>query len=299
MSEALSRPLAVIGSFLLGAAAGALATFPQRKTANAVPESDQSSVNTRTESSPELQPHVVIKALIVSRDPGMIEVLSPLFRERYIETVCCDSASDAIGQLSANKFEAIILDFDRVAGCEDTLSSLKGTSKSVLVIAVASESSVKQSASDLGANVVIGRPVHREHIRDLLRSTYGRMLRDRQEYFRLAADLPVWIRRASGSLLQCATLNLSQRGVAVSTVCALQTGEAVNLGFAIPNADIFVSADGKVVWYDKCGAAGITFECSNPSVQKRYFAWLHDHFYMSMDIPVPHSEQPEQVDHER
>jgi len=297
MSEVLSEPLAVIGSFLLGVAGGAVAVFFRRKTVIGAPEREQASVCNWIERIPELQPHVVVKALIVSRDPGLIKVLSTVLREKHIETVFCDFGSDAIGQLSAHRFEAIVLDFDKVADCAKTLRSVRGTNRGVLAIAVASESSMRQSASNSGANFIIARPVCPGQIRELLRSTYGHMLRDRQEYFRLAADVPVWVRRASGSLLQCATLNLSQRGMAVSTTCALRTSEDVNLGFAIPNADLFVSADGKVVWYDEVGTAGITFECSNPTAQKRYFAWLHDHFCMSMDTPVQHPEPTEQVEH--
>jgi len=298
MSGVLSNPIAMIGVFLLGGAAGALATFPKRKQVIGVPD-PRSAVNTKTESELGLRPQVVMKALVVSRDSAMIEMLSSVFREKHIETVCCAIGPGAVEQMSTNKLESIILDFDNVAESLDILKSLRATNQSVMVIAIASESSGKQSASDLGANLVIGRPMGQEHVRDLLRSTYGRMIRDRQEYFRLAADLPVWVRRTSGPLLHCATLNLSQRGMAVSTPCAFHAGEQVHLGFAIPNADVFVSADGKVVWYDKDGTAGITFECSNPTVQKRYFAWLHDHFYISLDTPIQHADPPEQADYVR
>jgi len=296
----LSNPLTVLGIFLLGAFTGALTTFANRKRVigemrDLVPISGVD----RKETSPEFEAQLLMKASVVSPDTELIETFSSLFREKHVETVSRADGSGAIDQFSTQRFEAIVLDFDKVAESADVLRRVRGMNHRVLVIAVASDNCRKQNAPDLGASIVIARPLVRAHIRQVLHSTYGRMLRNRQEYFRLAVDLPVWIRRRSGSLLQCATLNLSQRGMAVSAPSPFQVGEDVNLGFAIPNADIFVSGDGKVVWDDRRGTAGIIFDCSNPTVEKRYFAWLHDHFVMALDAPAENVDTTEKVEHAR
>ncbi len=113
------------------------------------------------------------------------------------------------------------------------------------------------------------------------------MLRDGQSYFRLGIELPISIRRASGTLVRCASLNLSQTGAAVSTPSSFIVGEQVNLAFAVPNTDIFVSAEGKIIWDDKHGKAGISFACTSSSIQARFFEWLNDHFFMPRDDAAP------------
>lgn len=296
----LSNPLTVLGIFLLGASTGSLTTFANRKRViGGMRELVPISGVDQKETSPDLEAQLLMKASVVSPETELIEIFSSLFREKHVETVSRADGSGAIDQFSTQRFEAIVLDFDKVAESADVLRRVRGMNHRVLVIAVASDNSWKQSAPDLGASIVIARPSVRAQIRQVLHSTYGRMLRDRQEYFRLAVDLPIWIRRRSGSLLQCATLNPSQRGMAVSAPSSFQVGEEINLGFAIPNADIFVRADGKVVWDDRRGTAGITFECSNPTVQKRYFAWLHDHFFMALDAPAHNVATTEKVEHAR
>ena len=296
----MSNPLTVLGIFLLGAFTGALTTFAHRKRViGEMRELSPSSGVDRQETSPEFEAQLLMKASLVSPDRELIETFSGLFREKHVETASCANGPGAIDQFSTQRFEAIVLDFDKVAESADVLRRVRGMNPRVLVIAVASDHSSKQIASDLGASIVIARPLMRAQIQQVLHSIYGRMLRDRQEYFRLAVDLPVWIRRRSGSLLQCATLNLSQRGMAVSAPSPFQVGEDVNLGFAIPNADLFVSADGKVVWDDRRGTAGITFECSNLTVQNRYFVWLHDHFVMALDTPAQNVNTTEKVEYAR
>jgi hypothetical protein len=109
------------------------------------------------------------------------------------------------------------------------------------------------------------------------------MLRDNQVYFRLAIELPVSVRRPDGKLLQCTSLNVSQTGMAVNTPAVFAIGERIHIAFAIPNTDIFVSAEGKVIWDDKHGKAGISFECTSSSVHGSFAEWLHDHFHMNLE----------------
>jgi DNA-binding response OmpR family regulator len=241
---------------------------------------------------PDWKPGLGLKALIVARDLEMIRIFSYVFRERGIDARKCALESAALDQLSSEKFEAIILDFDEIAGCPNILKSLPGANKRVPAFAVASDSHTKQVASDLGASFVVERPLALPRIRDLLRSAYGQILREGQNYFRLAVELSVSIRRGSGALLQCTTLNLSQTGMAVNSSSTFTIGEQINIAFAIPNTDVFVGAEGKVVWDDKHGKTGISFECANASIQSRLNEWLQGHFFMRQsDVAEPDASE--------
>ncbi|HKV78782.1 MAG TPA: PilZ domain-containing protein [Candidatus Sulfotelmatobacter sp.] len=234
-----------------------------------------------------------MKALVVSNDAEMVTVFSSVLGKKCIGTVTCAAESAAKDQLSSDKFEVLILDFDNVSGYERIIRGLGDPNRHGLVIAVASENGRKETALKLGASVVIERPLDPVRILELFRCSYGRILRDSQAYFRLAAELPVWIRRGSGSVVQCITFNLSQRGMAVRAPCVFKVDEPVNIGFAIPNTDFFVGAEGRVIWDDKHGQAGISFECTNASIQLRFFEWLHDHFLMTVEPHISPSGTPE------
>jgi hypothetical protein len=290
----LADPLAVFGIFMLGAAAGALVTYAKQK--HIVGECRTALELASEPGKATAESPFGMKALVVGRDPEMISIFSHLFRENSIEIKTCFLESVAIDQLSSEKFEAIVLDFDHVGGCADILKSLPRPNKDVVVVAIASDSRVKEIASALGVTFSIERPLVPSQIRDLLRSGYGRMLHDRQAYFRLAVELPVSIRRASGDLLECTAINLSQRGMAVRTPHPLEVGERLSIAFAVPNTDLFVSAEGAVIWDNRDGKSGIHYEYTNSSVQARFFEWIHDQFFtrferMQTELSLAHDIQ--------
>ena len=292
----LCDPLAVTGIFLIGASAGALVTYARCKPV--LNQYRQATQADKPSTTAEPKSHSGLKALIVGHDAEMISVFSALFREKGVEACKCFLESAALDQLSSEKFEALVLDFDDVADCANILYNLPRPNERLLVIAVASDGDRKEAATCAGATFVIERPLAPAQVREVLRVAYGRMLRDGQQYFRLAVELPVSIRNGSGTVRQCTTLNLSQTGMAVTSPSSFIAGEPINLVFAIPNTDISVTAEGKIIWDDKHGKTGISFECVNPSTQSRYYEWLHDHFFMRQ-IESTSPETSEQITHAR
>jgi DNA-binding response OmpR family regulator len=278
----LSNVLALTAAFIAGSASGAVVTYLRPKHGltellrllkMTAPAANRSGDN---------DARFVMKALVIARDPEMVGILSDAFREKRISTQQC-SAEIAVEQLSSDKFAAVVLDFDQLPGCDHVLQNLPGANKRVVVIAVASGTAAKTIASRLGASFMLERPLDPGRLRELVTSAYGRMLRDSQVYFRLAVQLQVSVRRSDGNLLHCTTLNVSQTGMAVKTPAVFTIGETIQLAFAIPNTDIFVSAEGKVIWDDKHGKAGISFECASSSADEAFHDWLHDHFHMNLE----------------
>ena len=221
----LSNPLAVIGIFLMGASAGALVTYIRLK--HLLQESGN-AVDIRPEgpSTPaESKVRLDLKALIVGCDPEMISLFSHLLRGKGIEARKCVLASAALEQLACEKIEAMVLDFDEIADCQTILRNLPRPNEKVLVIAIASDNDSKETASRAGVTFVIERPLTPAQVQDVLRAAYGRMMRDGQRYFRLAVTLPISIRRGSGTVTQCTTLNVSQTGMAVNSPSSFIVGE--------------------------------------------------------------------------
>ncbi len=291
----MANPLSLIGIFMIGASAGSLITWMRqgRMLAEYRRLVDQRSPGSQMPA--DRQPRFGIKALVVSSDLKVINLFSTLFRERRIETLSCSLASDAQSQLSSEKFEALVLDCDRVEGCVDLLKNLPGPHKQVVVVAIATEVLQRKSASERSASLVVQRPLDIIEIRQLLRAAYGRMLRDLQTYFRLAVALPVTIRTVSGYPVQGRTLNLSQNGMAVTTRIAFGVGARVNVVFAIPGSTHCVNGNGEVIWDDKHGKTGIRFQCTNAREQVKFFEWLHDHLIMALDTegdPLAMSDAP-------
>jgi PilZ domain len=224
-----------------------------------------------------------MKALMFTRDPALVVTLSQLFDELFVETHDCSLASDVMNKLSSEKFDALVLDFDNDSGCTTILRSAPETrpNQNVVVMAVGSGEQVKQTSA-LDDPLVIERPLVPRQIRNLLRTAYGRMLRNSQVYFRLTVELPVSIRTATGMMLQCTTINLSQRGMAVLMFSSCTVGQKLDIAFAIPNTDLLMSAEATIIWDDKHGKAGMSFECASPAVEARFCEWLYGHFVVRL-----------------
>jgi len=269
---------------MLGASAGSLVSYLYcRRAVGEYRKSIEGAFAEFKRSGPTNAEHEM-KALIVCRDPETIGIFSHLFREVGVQTQTCESESHVLARLTSSKFEAVMMDFDGLSGCPDVIKSVRAVrpNQDIALFAIASESQTKAAASTLSNTFVIERPLVLSEIRSLLRTLYGRMVRSSQAYFRMNVEIPVSLGRASGPVLQCTTVNVSQNGMAVLTPVSLDSGELLHLVFAIPHTDAVVSAEGTVIWDNGQGKAGIRFECSSASAQTRLIEWLHDHYCMRL-----------------
>jgi CheY-like chemotaxis protein len=227
-----------------------------------------------------------IRALLIGPDSAMSTLFSRMFEEIGITTQSCSDDSRVTGILSNSKFEALVLDFDNVDAGVSIVCKLResSSSKDAIVFAVATAKSTRQRAFAGGANFAFGRPFVLPEIRNALQTAYALMLRDRRRYFRCPAEHPVQITRTSGQEVEGMTINVSGNGMAVALPCNLEVGERFGLSFSMSEAELSINAVGRVVWDDKHGKTGISFECTSAEVGKQLAAWLDAQFYRRLKL---------------
>jgi DNA-binding response OmpR family regulator len=226
-----------------------------------------------------------LRALVLSDDPQLSTIFQTLFSKLKVVSRCCGEENEALTQLLGHKFEAIVLDFDSFRGILPTREKLheNHANRNLVVFAVASEES-RNAAMQHGASFVFDRPLDQIRIAKVLRTAYGLMLRDRREYFRLAIESPVALRRNSGEILECKTINISRTGMAISTPISFARGETIELSLRIHEMGMSINAIGKIIWDDRHGKAGICFECKNAEESASFSAWLNNRFYAQFDV---------------
>jgi len=237
----------------------------------------------RQQSSPSSPETLAIthrmRGLIVSRRAETIAIFSTLLREIWIEAGKCGSAAQVFHLLSRGKFEVLVLDFDDLAGCAEISRSVRKLepNQDISIFAIASNDQEKKTALAAGSTFVTDQNLNQTLIREALRNERNRMLRSFEAYFRLNIELPVSIARADGTMVKCASINLSQDKMAVSTPVRLESGEKLRLMFILPPGDEITNAEGTVIWESNNGTAGIQFACSDPAARAKYHDWLYDH----------------------
>jgi CheY-like chemotaxis protein len=279
----VTDPFAIAGIFMLGATAGSLVSYIKCRSALAECRKAMGLAPANGAKVPASAPHA-IQALVVSRNPEAVAVFSQLLREIGVGAHSCSSGEQAVEQLNSGKFEAVVLDLDGPAVTTELFQSVstRQATRKLTLFTIASEDAAKTAAMALGSTFLIERPLEIPQIRKALRAVYGRMLRSSQSYFRASIEMPVSIARASGSVLQCTTINVSQNGMAVTAPASFHPGEGIHLMFALPQRGDVVSAEGTIIWCDGHGKAGIRFECSSASTEEHYFEWLQDRFFMQL-----------------
>jgi CheY-like chemotaxis protein len=223
-----------------------------------------------------------IRALLVTDNYGTIQSFTQLFRELGVDAQPAIKVEGIPDELGRMKYEALLLDFDAVAGALTILNAVRNSpsNRNAVVFAIVSGAARRQQTLAHGINFVFERPFVLEEIRKVLRTACDLMIRERRRYFRCTAEVPVLlVEKISGAELRCTTMNISSSGMAVVTPSPLTLGEEVELALLLQGAGLKVRASGTVVWDDKHGKSGISFRCATPKMQADLDSWLDAHFF--------------------
>ena len=221
-----------------------------------------------------------IHALLVTPDPWLVMNFTDVSRELGIDAQRSGKTGGVPEELGRAKYEAVLVDFDTVPETLAILASVRESpaNRNALVFAVATDIGHRQQALRQGATFIFERPLEAAEIRRVLYAAYDLMARERRLYFRCTAELPVLLTHANaGTELKCTTLNLSSNGMALSTSSPLQPGEVVQIVLFLQEGHA-VRGSGTVVWDDKHGKTGISFQCSVPQDQNQLDTWLDTRF---------------------
>lgn len=221
-----------------------------------------------------------VRALVVSPDADLASVFLNITRELGIILDMSDAQGGVPLELRREKYEALVLDFDGVSNALATLAALRAnpSNQNAVVFAIASGPSEQQIALQHGANFVLPRPLEGKDLRRTLYAAYNAMTRERRRYFRCTAELPVFVTRADGSDLVARTSNVSANGMAIRSSGSFNLGERLGLSVDLQNGGPHVLARGTVVWDDKHGKSGISFQCVRSEFQRTLDSWLDTQF---------------------
>jgi hypothetical protein len=221
-----------------------------------------------------------IRALVVTGDPSVMATFSKTFREFGVHTERSATKGGVPQELGLAKYEALLIDFDTTRETLPIFSTVRSSpaNRNAVIFALVSDAVTRQRAVHQGATFVLERPLQNDEIRRVVHAAYGLMTRERRRYFRCTAELPMRVIRSGGEELICKTINISSNGMAASSSAAFSLGEKVRISLALEEAGSSIRAHATVVWDDRHGKTGLSFECESPQMQRELDAWLDTHF---------------------
>jgi hypothetical protein len=203
-----------------------------------------------------------------------IQQFSHALEELSISPDVCREVPAAIGLLKRRKFDAVIVDLQlgEQAGLILDEARLSPSNRKAVTFAI-SGSDAEGTAFRKKTAFVFERPLSAKSIGSTLRPAYGLILRERRRYFRCPVSIPVVILRRSKPEVRCDSVNVSEGGMALSTIVPLKAGEKVHVQFTLPGHEVPFLADSTICWL-KTGHIGLRFVSLSQEHKSELQGWL-------------------------
>lgn len=217
-----------------------------------------------------------MRALVLTADPQLFTAFTEASSELGIEARASEDFESLTRQLSNEKYEGLVLDFDTLPVADNTVAMVRGSHshQRAVIFAVATDSKRRDRALLQGAHFLLQRPMEKTQLTKTLNAAYPLMFGEHRRYFRCTVEWRVIvIRPGQEGFVECSTINLSRSGMGLRTPVPLRPGEDIEVGLSLPDGTAIRGA-GVVIWDDKHGKCGITFQCSSPEMCRNLDAWL-------------------------
>jgi ActR/RegA family two-component response regulator len=216
------------------------------------------------------------KALIVSEDAETTRQLAEAMQELALSVEVCLKIGDAVDRVSHSKIEVGVIDLalGKQAGLLLEQIRASASNRTAVTFAITSGSVETAAALKAGSSFVLQRPLTIESIRHTLRAAYGLIVRERRRYFRYPISVPAAATRKGLPEVFGRTINISERGMALSTSTPLMPGSELNIQCTLPNPHLDLTADCKVCWHNDQGQAGLLFLFMPSNLSSELQAWL-------------------------
>jgi ActR/RegA family two-component response regulator len=214
-------------------------------------------------------------ALLVSADPVTIQQFSLALRELSISPDTCQDAESAALLLKRRKFDAVIVDLQlgEQSGMILDEVHLSTSNRTAVTFGIGGSAAAGTTVLRKKSQFVFERPLSAESIHKTLKPAYGLILRERRRYFRCPVSIPVIIQRESRQEIRCNSVNVSEGGMALSTIVPFNTGEKVHVQFTLPGHEVPFLADSTICWL-KTGHIGLRFVSLSQEHKSELQGWL-------------------------
>ena len=214
-------------------------------------------------------------ALLVSADPVAIQQVSLALRELSISPDICQEAEGAVRVLKRRKFDAVIVDLQLGEQCGRILDEVRVSlsNRTAATFAIGGDNVESTASFRRRTSFVFELPVSMQSIRSTLKPAYGMILRERRRYFRHPVSIPVTVLIKNMPEVRCNSVNISEGGMALSTLGLLSLGEKVQIQFTLPGHEIPFVAESTICWL-KTGRLGVRFVTLSPERKSELQDWL-------------------------
>lgn len=229
---------------------------------------------------------VVGRSLLLTDDAVTLEQVTLGLQRFAISVDACQDPLAAASLINTRKFEAIVVDLslgERVAGILERVRVSPSNQNSITFALIGPDEDSEWRAK---CNFVIHKPLDEDAMISILRAALGLIIHDYRRYFRCPVIVPVIMSTDNGQNIVCEMMNISEGGLAVTTLAELNPGMAVTIKFALPGEPAEFELHGEICWCDKRSRAGLHFHSVSQDQKWRLQCWLSRKIEEGIPQPV-------------
>jgi CheY-like chemotaxis protein len=221
---------------------------------------------------------MAIDALILSKDPDVINVFRNVMEDSGITIDESITAGDSLQRLAKHRYDAVVVDCDCVADGTDVIEALrkgKSNKSSITFALVGNDNDMRKLASSQGATFVLHKPISTETVFRSMKASHGLILRERRRYLRHSVDSYAHIAVEKHGEMQVSVSDISEGGCAINIPYRHQLSGWGTIRLMLPDIKEMIEGKMEIVWCKPDGDAGVKFGQLTMASKKALMDWLN------------------------
>lgn len=214
--------------------------------------------------------------LLLSHDMETVTAFRRSSGEMGINLYLCDQANEARSALREHRYDAVVIDCDDTHAGRTVLKSVRQgrANRAAVVLAIINGDTQGADAVDMGANLVLHKPVSCDLARQELRRVRALVGNDERRFQRQPAEGIAYV--SFGRIIDrpAEMLNLALGGMGLRLRDPVEEDEILRLRFQLPGTATMVHAQGEIVWADPQGGVGIRFVSLTGDSRRELEKWI-------------------------
>jgi DNA-binding NarL/FixJ family response regulator len=218
---------------------------------------------------------MMFHALLVSKDDDATAALNTVFSGFGVAAVCC-GYPEAICQLTEQKFDAVVVDFDDPHSAALVLQNVHQSSAGdhAVTVALLSDRARLRHVLGQGANFVLYKPFSLLQAETSLRAAAALLKRERRASCRVAVQLPVQLKLQDVPDVEGILLDLSETGMDILAAQPLCPTAQIGVRFTLPDSKTDLEVRGEVTRANPNGESGVRFVDLSDTTRATLKAWI-------------------------
>jgi CheY-like chemotaxis protein len=218
-----------------------------------------------------------LRSLLYCADDKTSRVLTRVLSDLEITVDHCMDPEGAVQKLRVQRFETVLVDCVEKLAAARVLKAARcgGSNQRLVAVGILEEKMSVRHAFDLGAHLVLYKPLSAERTKSSFRAARALMKRERRHLWRVPLEVPVQLMMAGGrGPYRTSSLDIGEGGMAIQLPTGIRTSACLQVSFTLPGGHQALECGGELAWQNERQQAGIRFVDAPAEMNRQVSEWI-------------------------